>query len=42
MLTTSVVRITSLHKLIGFMHGCTTSWTSASSLFPVCHHWPNL
>jgi len=26
---------------IGFMPSCTTSWTSASSLFPVCHYWPN-
>jgi len=27
---------------IDLMHSCTTSWTSASSLFPVCHYWPNL
>jgi len=26
---------------MGFMHSCTTSWTSASSLFPVCHYWTN-
>jgi len=26
---------------IGFMPSCTTSWTSASPLFPVCHYWPN-
>jgi len=31
-----------IFKTIGFMHSCTTSWTSASSLFPVCHYWPNL
>jgi len=24
------------------MHSCDTSWTSASSLFPVCHYWTNL
>jgi len=29
-------------KPMGFMHSCTTSWTSASSLFPACHYWPNL
>jgi len=23
---------------MGFMHSCTTSWTSASSLFPVCYY----
>jgi len=28
-------------QTMGFMHSCTTSWTSASSLFPVCHYWPN-
>jgi len=27
--------------IIGFMPSCTTSWTSASSLFPVCHYWTN-
>jgi len=27
---------------IGFMHSCTTSWISASSLFPICHYWTNL
>jgi len=26
---------------MGYMHSFTTSWTSASSLFPVCHYWPN-
>jgi len=26
---------------MGFMPSCTTSWTSASFLFPVCHYWPN-
>jgi len=26
---------------IGFMHSCTTSWNSTSSLFPVCHYWSN-
>jgi len=26
-------------QAIGFMHGFTTSWISASSLFPVCHYW---
>jgi len=24
-------------EAIGFMPSCITSWTSASSLFPVCH-----
>jgi len=24
---------------MGSMHSCTTSWTSDSSLFPVCRHW---
>jgi len=28
-------------ELMGFIHSCTTTWTSASSLFPVCHYWPN-
>jgi len=26
---------------VGFMPSCPTSWTSASSLFPVCHYWSN-
>jgi len=26
---------------IGFMHSCTSSRTSASSWFPVCHYWTN-
>jgi len=30
-----------VHKGMGFMPSCTTSWTSASSLFPVCHYWSN-
>jgi len=30
-----------IDQLIGFMPSCTTSWTSASSLFPVWHYWPN-
>jgi len=24
------------------MDSCTTSWTSASFLFPVCHYWAKL
>jgi len=31
-----------IFRWIGFMHSCTTSWTSASSLFPVFHYWTNL
>jgi len=27
---------------MGSMHSCTTSWTSASFLFPLCHYWTNL
>jgi len=30
-----------MHSSMGFMPSCTTSWTSASSLFPVCHYWSN-
>jgi len=29
-------------EAMGFMQSCTTSWTSASSLFPVCHYWAKL
>jgi len=31
----------SVFQGIGFMPSSTTSWTSASSLFPVCHYWTN-
>jgi len=36
-----IFRIKQNYMTIGFMPSCTTSWTSASSLFPVWHYWPN-